>query len=192
MLKKIFISTVASLTIFIATQFNICGAMIAPYQMYLGGLTFGSKVDEMKQLHGEPDAIYNGIEGYATGTYGDLVLVHYNEFSGKIYGIDVTEDSLNWRGDRRIGVGMSIDEWLEWHAEPEKIKVGDVQTVYLYFHYKSDPVLHVTFRDYGLFIAFNNESGIITEMKIYGDNDMETFEETFDNVMANMLVPIEK
>ena len=192
MLQKIFIATMFSVIAFFAAQINTCAAMIAPHQMYLGGLTYGSKIDEMKQLHGEPDAIYNGDEGYATCTYGDLVLIHYNKFSGQIYGMDVTEDSLNWRADKRIGVGMSIDEWLEWHAEPEKIKVGDVQTVYLYFHYRADPVVHETFRDYGLFIAFNNESGVITEMKIYGDNDIATFEETFDGVMADMLIPIEK
>ena len=191
MQEKVFIA-MFSVIAFFAAQMNFCNAMIAPHQMYLGGLTFGSKIDEMKQLHGEPDAIYNGDEGYTTCTYGDLVLIHYNKFSGQIYEMDVAEDSLNWRADKRIGVGMSIDEWLEWHAEPEKFKVGDVQTVYLYFHYRSDPVVLETFRDYGLFIAFNNESGVITELKIYGDNDIATFEETFDGVMADMLVPIRK
>ena len=192
MMKKFFISAVASLAVFIAAQFNICGAMIAPHQMYLGGITFGSKIDEMKRLHGEPDAIYNGDEGYATCTYGDLVLVHYNRFSGQIYGINVTDKSLDWHGDQNIGVGMYFDEWLKVHAEPDVVKIGDEQTVYLYFHYRSDPVVHETFRDYGLFIAFNNKSGEITEMQIYGDNDIATFEETFEGIMSDMLVPIEK
>lgn len=193
MFKKIFVATMLSSIILVATQANICGAMIAPHQMYLGGITYGSKIDELKKNHGEPDAIYNGIEeyGYATCSYGDGVLIHYKKVSGQIHGITVTENNSNWRGDKNIGVGMYFDEWLKDHAEPELVKEGDEQTVYLYFHYKSNPVLKETFRDYGLFIAFNNKSGVITEMRIEGDTDVAPFEEIYEGIMSDMLIPIE-
>ena len=190
MLRKIFAATIISAITFLSAQINICGAMIAPYQMYLGGLTFGSKIDEMKRIYGEPDAIYNGVENYESCAYGDGVLVNYNKISGQINGIVVTENN-GWKIDGGIGVGNNIEEWLANHAGAEKILVGDVQTVYLYFHYKSNPVVHETFRDFGLFIAFNNASGKITELRIAGDNDMATFEESFENIMSDMLVPIE-
>lgn len=187
MLKKILTAVVFGL---FAMQLNICAAMIAPYQMTLGGITYGTKIDELKKIHGEPDAIYKGIENYSSCTYGDGVIVHYNENSGQIIGIDVTEKS--WAADGGICVGMYYDEWLKNHAEPDEVKKGDVQTVYGYFHYKSDPVEHVTYRDAGLFIAFDNKSGTITEMKIYGDTDFATFDESFESIMSDMLVPIAK
>ena len=41
--------------IMLATQINFCQAM--PYsEMYLGGLTVGSTVDEMKRIYGEPSS----------------------------------------------------------------------------------------------------------------------------------------
>jgi len=82
---------------------------------------------------------------------------------------------------------MNIDEWLANNPAPELIKVGENKTVYLYFHYKADPVIHETFRDYGLFIAFNNQSGKITQLRIYGDTDFASFEESFDSVMTEMI-----
>ena len=188
-MEKIFIAII-SLIAFFAAQVNVCAAMIAPYQMTLGGLTYGTKIDEMKKIYGEPDAIYKGIENYSSCTYGDGVIVHYNENSGQIIGIDVTEKG--WAADDGICVGMYFDEWLKNHASPDLVKVGDVQTVYLYFHYKSDSIVHETFRDYGLFIAFNKDSGKITEMKIYGDTDFATFDESFESIMSDMLVPISK
>ena len=190
-MKKIFFATIISVITFLAAQINICSAMIAPYQMYLGGLTYGSKIDEMKKIYGEPDAIYNGVENYASCSYGDGVIVSYNKISGQIIGIIVTEKN-GWKIDGDIGVGNNIEEWLANHSEAEKIKVGDVQTVYLYFHYKSNPVAHETFRNYGLFIAFNTESGKITQLRIAGDNDMATFEEIYEDIMSDMLIPIEK
>ena len=87
---------------------------------------------------------------------------------------------------------MSIDEWREWHAMPDKMKVGDTQTVYLYFHYKADPVIHETFRDYGLFIAFNNDSKKITQLRIYGDTDFASFEEIWEGIMTDMTVNVER
>lgn len=191
MWKKFFIAAICSVITFLAAQLNICGAMIAPYQMYLGGLTYGSKIDEMKNLHGEPDTIFDGVDGYTSCTYGNKITVQYKKVSGQIYSIDVTDEN-GWKADGGIGVGMYFDEWLKIHAEPEVVKVGDVQTVYLYFHYKSNPVLKETFRDYGLFIVFNNKSGKITRINIFGDNDFAPFEESYENIMEEMLVPIEK
>ena len=187
-MKKIFFAVVFGL---FAMQLNICAAMIAPYQMYLGGITYGSTIDELKKIHGEPKT-RDGVDGYNYCTYGDLVIVRYKESSGKIYEIDVTDESPNWRGDQNIGVGMYYDEWLKVHAEPDAVKKGDVQTVYLYFHYKSDPVKHETYRDAGLFIAFDNKSGKITQMKICGDNDFSPFEASFEGVMEDMLIPISR
>lgn len=186
MLKK-FLIAVTALAAFIVTQFNIGNAMIAPDEIYLGGLRYGSKVDEMKNLHGEPDAIFFGTEGYESCEYADGAMITYDKHSGQIKGIIVTGDTLNWRGDKRIGVGMNIEEWLEWHATPELVKVGDTKTAYLYFQYQSNPVLHETFRIAGLFIVFNNASGIITEMRIYGDTDFASFEESFDSVMSELV-----
>lgn len=50
MFKKIFVATMLSSIILVATQANICGAMIAPHQMYLGGITYGLKIDELKKI----------------------------------------------------------------------------------------------------------------------------------------------
>lgn len=186
MLNKFFIALV-SLTVLIVAEFNVGNAMIAPHEIYLGGLTYGSKIDEMKNIHGEPDAIFFGTEGYEVCEYADGARITYDKRSGQIKSIIVTGDTLNWRGDKRIGVGMNIEEWLEWHATPELVKAGDTKTAYLYFHYQSDPVQHVTLRNAGLFIVFNNASGIITEMRIYGDTDFVTFEESFDSVMSEMV-----
>ena len=186
MFKKFLIAIIA-LTVLVAAELNIGNAMIAPNEIYLGGLRYGSKVDEMKNLHGEPDAIFFGTEGYETCEYADGAKITYQKSSGQIKSIIVTGDTLNWRGDKRIGVGMNIEEWLEWHATPELVKEGNTKTAYLYFQYKSDPVLHETFRNAGLFIVFNNASGIITEMRIYGDTDFATFEESFESVMAELV-----
>ena len=191
MLQKIFVTTILSVITFLVAQINNCDAMIEPYKIRLGELTYGSKIDEMKKIYGEPDAIYNGVENYASCTYGDGVIVNYNKISGQIIGIIVTENN-GWKIDGGIGVGNNIEEWLANHAGAEKIKVGDVQTVYLYFHYKADPIVHETFRNCGLFIAFNNESGKITELRIAGDSDMATFEEIYEGIMSDMLVPIDK
>ena len=189
MFKKILAALVFTL---LAMQLNICAAMIEPDKIYLGGLTYGSKIDEMKNLHGEPDVIFDGVEGYETCEYADGAKITYYKISGQIKSIVVTGDTLNWRADKRIGVGMSIDEWREWHAMPDKMKVGDTQTVYLYFHYKADPVIHETFRDYGLFIAFNNDSKKITQLRIYGDTDFASFEEIWEGIMTDMTVNVER
>ena len=68
MFKKILAALVFTL---LAMQLNICAAMIEPDKIYLGGLTYGSKIDEMKNLHGEPDVIFDGVEGYETCEYAD-------------------------------------------------------------------------------------------------------------------------
>lgn len=185
MFKKIFVAL--ALIAFIATQFNICAAMLTPNQIYLGGLTYGSKIDEMKKLHGEPDAIFFGVEGYETCEYANGAKITYDKISGQIKSIVATEKNSDWAGHDGLSVGMNIDEWLANNPAPELIKVGENKTVYLYFHYKADPVIHETFRDYGLFIAFNNQSGKITQLRIYGDTDFASFEESFDSVMTEMI-----
>ena len=187
MLKKFFIAVI-SLAVFIATEFTTANAMIAPNEVHLGGLTYGSKISEMKNLHGEPDEIFFGTEGYESCEYADGATVTYDKTSGQIKGIIVTGDTLNWRGDKRIGVGMNIAEWLEWHAAPDVVNIGDTKTAYLYFVYKSNPVIQETFRVAGLFIAFDNASGTITEMRIYGDNDFAMFEEVFESVLDDMVL----
>ena len=52
MYKKFFIA-VTFLVTTLAMQINFCQAM--PYsEMYLGGLTIGSSIDEMRRIYGEP------------------------------------------------------------------------------------------------------------------------------------------
>lgn len=183
MLKKILTAVVFALLII---QLNICAAMIQPDKIYLGGLTFGSKISEMKNIHGEPDTIFFGTEGYSSCNYGDGVSVTFNKISGLINGIFVTEKIKAWEGHNGLSVGMKINDWLITVPEPDEVKVGTDKTVYLYFHYKSDPVIHETFRDYGLFIAVNNQSGKITEIRIEGDTDLAKFEEFFESTMYEM------
>jgi len=183
MLKKIFTSVVFGLIIM---QLNICAAMLTPNEIYLGGLTYGSKINEMKKIHGEPDAIFFGVEGYETCEYADGAKITYDKISGQIKSIVVTEKNFDWAGHNGLVVGMNIDEWLKNNPAPDEVKVGNNKTVYLYFHYKADPVIHETFRNYGLFIVFNNNSGKITQLRIYGDTDFASFEESFDSVMTEM------
>lgn len=187
MFKKIFVATTLSIIALIATQFNICAAMLTPNRIYLGGITYDSKIDEMKRLHGEPDAIFFGVEGYETCEYADGAKITYDKFSGQIKSIVVTEKNSDWAGQDGLSVGMYYDEWLKNNPAPDEVKVGDNKTVYVYFHYKSNPVIHETFRDYGLFIAFNKNSGKITQLRIYGDTDFASFEESFDSVMTEMI-----
>ena len=186
MLKKFFIAFI-SLAAFIAMQFNTCDAMIAPYEIHLGGLTYGSKIFEMKNIHGEPDAIFFGTEGYESCEYADGARITYDKSSGQIKVITVNQRSDNWTGDDGITVGMKISDWLKNHATPEYTKNGGTKTAYCYFVYTHNPAVHETFRTAGFFIVFSNASGIITEMRIYGDTDFATFEESFESIMAEMV-----
>ena len=191
MSKKFFAATILIGIIFFAAQINICGATLAPYQMYLGGLTYDSSIEEMKEIYGEPDAVYSGGGNYATCTYGDGVLIRYQRSIGKIQGITITKKN-NWTAVGEISVGDTIKEWLSSHESADKVKSGDDKTVYAYFHYKTDAVSKKNVRDFGLFIAFNKRGGKITELRIEGDKEVVPFEKIYEDIMSDMLAPIKK
>ena len=164
MLKKFFVAGAVALTAFVGSQFNFCGASIPRSQMFLGSLTVGSTVDEMKKIYGEPTENRHVIEGNNIAIYGKGVKIDYFSFGkGNILGIDITANN-GWKTPAGIGVGDNISKVLEVYGQPDYSKSNSIKTAYAYYpdgyrENQSSP---------GLFIVFNKSNNKILEM--YLDN----------------------
>ena len=124
MLKKIFIGMVFFLVA--ATQFNFANAM-AYSEMYLGSLTIGSTVDEMKRIYGEPSSNKWEIENLHSCTYGNSVNIGYNSTSKKLHDINVRANN-GWKTPSGLAVGDNISKALDLCGNPDYVQSGNFKT----------------------------------------------------------------
>ena len=186
MMKKFFISlTFALIIIFAAIIFlfpyiNVCNAKMPRSEMYLGNLTVGSSIAEMKKIYGTPTADGMGFEENRSCTYGDDVLIYYNTLEEKIQAIVVTGNN-GWTTPSGFNVGGNIRTVLNSYGSPDYSTSNNSKKVYMYFHcYKNEP-------EFGLVILIDENNGRILEIGVYGDNTERTFAEYYEDLAATLV-----
>lgn len=186
-MKRILAATVFSVISFLAAQIKICHAAMPPNEMYLGGVGYGTSIDKLIELHGQPEADYNGYENAATYVYGGdkLILIHYNRDTKKIHGVQTVKNA-DWKTPAGIGIGSKFSDAVHLYGEPNYKKVGNTKSAYCYVHQTYDNILKRNVRDFGFFIGVDNASGLITTLEIYGDTDFTTFEEIIYNTLSGI------
>ena len=189
MLKTIWAVTAFSIMAFFAAQISICSAKMPPDEMCLGGIGYGTSIDELIALHGKPEANYHGYETSATYVYGgeNLILIHYNRETQKIHGLHNLKNT-EWTTPAGIGIGSDISDAVKLYGEPAIKRVGETKTAYCYAHEKYDDILKRYVRDFGFFIGVDNASGKIVELEIFGDTVYTAFEEVIAGTMSDMII----
>ena len=184
MYKKFFMAFI--FVIMLATQINFCQAM--PYsEMYLGGLTVGSTVDEMKRIYGEPTSHKVGIEHLGSYAYGNNVGIGYFDYQ-KARITDITVSANNgWKTPSGLAVGDNISKALDLYDKPDDTKSNDFKTAYCYFHHNYDDSQKKEVIDSGFLIIFDKDSEEILEMKICGDTPLGKFAEFYKDMMIQMI-----
>ena len=186
-------------TIFILTAGN-CQATMPRSEIFLGSLTVGSTVDEMKRIYGEPQKGYTwGYENAEyMAIYGNNVMVNSFNFRSKVMAIHITANN-GWRTPAGISVGTNIQRVFDLYGQPDYIKANSTKTVCVYY-----PNDFVEFQgkmvpDYGLFIKYNNDSKKISEIYLGGGDStglgfVEVYPRLAEGIVENMLktdTPIE-
>ena len=184
MLKKFFVAAMMSVLVVVG-QVNLCDAM--PYsEMYLGGLTAGSSYADMVSMYGEPvqDRSHaSGGQGYWDCWYGNSVKIHHYLLK-RIDFIKVTENN-GWKTPSGLAVSDNISKALDICGEPDYKKVGAYKTAYCYVHTVRSKYSDEAYPDRGFFILFNNNSGKILELSVYGQvGRFSVFNQDF--IMDNM------
>ena len=183
MFKKFFIATV--FFVLAVTQINFANAM-SYGEMFLGSLTIGSSIDEMKRIYGEPTSKEGGIENLASCSYGNHVGIAYNNFTKKIYSVTISANN-GWKTPSGLAVGDNISKALDLCGNPDYTKVGNFKTAYCYFHESYNTYTNKNVKDFGFIILFNKESGKILELSLLGGNSMASFEEIYQSMMKRMV-----
>ena len=186
MIKKILIALVFSVLIFIVginflfSYINICNAKMPRSEMYLGNLTVGSSIAEMKKFYGTPTADGMGFEENRSCTYGKDVVIYYNTLEEKIQSIVVTGNN-GWTTPSGFNVGGNIRTVLNAYGSADYTKSANSKKVYFYFHCdKNKPNL-------GLAILIDENNGKILEIGIYGDNTEKNFAEYYEDLAGKLV-----
>ena len=185
MYKKFFIA-VTFLVTTLAMQINFCQAM--PYsEMYLGGLTIGSSIDEMRRIYGEPTSHKWVIEVHNSYQYGNTVTIDYNGSNKKIGFITISADN-GWKTPRGLAVGDNISKALDMYGNPDYTQSGNFKTAYCYFHESYNTYSKMNVKDFGFVILFNKESGKILQLALWGDpSRMAGFDEYYQDSMKRLV-----
>ena len=160
-MKKISIITILAATILLA-QIGSCKTKMPRDEMYLGGLTNGSSIAEMKKIYGTPTEDGMGFEE-------------------KIQSIIVTSNS-GWESPSGFRVGGNMRIVQNFYGSPEYSLSGDTKTVYIYFYggrRKYEPEI-------GFVVLFDNNSGRILELGVHGDTD-EKFYKYYEDMAKKMV-----
>ena len=175
MLRKIFI---AALSVFalVAGQFSLCSAAMSQAQMFLGGITVGTSYSEMVKMYGAPIQVADHAEDNYTCRYGNSVAIGYNKFANKIQSVTVSANN-GWATPDGLAVGMKISAAQDLYGTPDYTKSGTNKTAHCYFSGN---------RRFGFIVVFDNESGKILELGLYGGNTMVTFDESYQTIMERM------
>lgn len=186
MLKKFFVAMF--LTVFALVSNNICSAKMPRSEMYLGGLTEGSKYNEMVRIYGEPTEINPGYEYISTYKYGNSVeIVHYS-YRDSMCSIKVT-DNNGWKTPSGLAVGQNISKVLDLYGNADYTESGTAKTAYCYFgemYYSNDFKRNVP--GLGFIIVFNKNSGKILEMGVYGSMGRSSgFSEYYRGMIEDMV-----
>ena len=143
-------------------------------EMYLGGLTIGSTVDEMKRIYGMPTS-----EESNSCTYGD-VLISYDTSGEKIQSI-IVKGNNDWTTPSGFNVGGNIRTVLNSYGSSDYSKSNDSKKAYIYFNCdKNKPA-------FGLAILVDESNGRILELGIYGDNSEKTFAEYYEDLAEKLI-----
>ena len=172
--------------IMLATQINFCQAM--PYsEMYLGGLTVGSTVDEMKKIYGLPNSTQETVKNIEVGYYGkDVRIAYSNRYTNRIYSVTVSANN-GWKTPSGLAVSDNISKALNLYDKPDDTKSNDFKTAYCYFHHNYDDSQKKEVIDSGFLIIFDKDSEEILEMKICGDTPLGKFAEFYKDMMIQMI-----
>jgi len=187
-MKKFLAATAFSVIAFLAAQISSCSAQMPPDEMCLGGIGYGTSIDKLIELHGQPEENYNGYEFAETYVYGgeNLVLIHYSRDTQKILGVKTLKNT-EWTTPAGIGIGSKISDAVKLYGEPDYKKVGETRTAYCYAHEKYDNILKRNVQDFGIFIGVDNASGKINELEIGGDTADTSFEEIIGGTLSYMI-----
>ena len=179
MLKKIFIALIICLIIFsvgiifLFPYLNICNGKMSRDEMYLGNLTVGSLISEMKKIYGTPT-----LEENLSCKYGDDVLINYN-LEKKIQSIIVTGG--DWTTPSGFNVGGNIRTVLNAYGSADYSKSGDSKKVYMYFNCENKKP------KFGLVILVDERNGKILELGIYGDDTEKIFAEYYEDLAEKLI-----
>ena len=179
-MKKISIITILAATILLA-QIGSCKTKMPRDEMYLGGLTNGSSIAEMKKIYGTPTEDGMGFEENRMCRYGGGVLIKYNTLEEKIQSIIVTSNN-GWESPSGFRVGGNMRIVQNFYGNPEYSLSGDTKTVYIYFYggrRKYEPEI-------GFVVLFDNNSGRILELGVHGDTD-EKFYKYYEDMAEKMV-----
>ena len=183
MYKKFFMAFI--FVIMLATQINFCQAM--PYsEMYLGGLTVGSTVDEMKRIYGEPSSTKWEIENLSSCEYGNNVRIGYVSHK-KVRITNITVSANNgWKTPSGLAVGDNISKALDLCGNPDYTQSGNFKTAYCYFHKSYNQQMES--KDFGFIILFNKDSGKILELALLGDAGRSaSFDEIYQSNLKRLV-----
>ncbi len=186
MLKKFFSALIFGMLIFCAViiflfpYINVCNAKMPRSEMYLGTLTVGSSINEMKKIYGTPTADGMGFEENRSCTYGDDVVIYYNTLEEKIQSIVVTGNN-GWTTPSGFNVGGNIRTVLNLYGSADYTKSGNSKKAHLYFSCdKHKP-------EFGLVILVDENNGMILEIGIYGDDTEKTFAEYYEDLAEKLV-----
>lgn len=183
MLKKIFIGM--AFFLLAATQINLASAM-SYGEMYLGGLTVGSTVSEMKRMYGEPSSDKWEIENIQSCYYGNSVEIGYNNYNKKLQSIDISANN-GWKTPSGLAVGDNISKALDICGNPDDTKSGNFKTAYCYFHKSYSQSSNKEQIDFGFIILFNKDSGKILQLGLWGGSPMAGFEDIYQGNMQRLV-----
>ena len=158
-----------------------------PYsEMYLGGLTVGSTVDEMKRIYGEPTSHKVGIEHLGSYAYGNNVGIGYFDYQ-KARITDITVSANNgWKTPSGLAVGDNISKALDLYGNPDYTRSGSFKTAYCYFH--KTYYQQKESKDFGFIILFNKDSGKILELALLGDAGRSaSFDEIYQSNLKRLV-----
>ena len=158
------------------------------YEMFLGGLTFGSSIDTAFKMYGKPTANEQGAEFLSICNYGSGVEIAYLADTRNIFTIIVRENN-GWTTPAGLAVGTNREKIFELYGQPEFTKVGKDKTAYAYFYYRYGSQ-NTYEREAGFIILVDNATGKILEMRVETDNSMVGFEDYFEPSI-NYLLGIE-
>ena len=166
MLKKIFIALIFGLIIFsvgiifLFPYINVCNGKMPRSEMYLGEITCGASIDDVKKIH------------------GDEVLINCNS-NKKIQSVIVKGG--DWTTPSGFNVGGNIRTVLNAYGSADFSKSNDSKKVYFYFDCdKKKPTL-------GLAILVDESNGQILELGIYGDDTEKIFAEYYEDLAEKLL-----
>ena len=180
-MKKIFGIAILAATILFA-QITYCEAKMSRNEMYLGGLTNGSSVAEMKKIYGTPTEDGMGFEENRMCRYGDSVFIKYNTLEEKIQSILVRNNN-GWHSPSGFRVGGNIRIVQNFCGSPEYSISNENKTVYIYFYggrKKYEPEL-------GFSVLFDNTNGQILQLGVHGDTTEEKFYKYYEEMAEQMV-----